>query len=158
MGSSFSLALRGPSTLTTSLSLTPMTRSAAGLYGRPALCPTVSFYFYSKPFIQTLYFVFLQHSSFPFTPRCPIPPVLPPVAFTSNSLMCNCICVASLLQWLGVGALQIVLIFFLPWFRVPRGLALKIDFSSFHTEEERDTLQLYEGAGRDKILMCMYSI
>ncbi|XP_062309044.1 enteropeptidase [Osmerus eperlanus] len=41
--------------------------------------------------------------------------------------------------------------------RVPRGLAIKIDFSSFHTEEERDTLQLYEGAGRDKILMYTLS-
>ncbi|XP_030621097.1 enteropeptidase [Chanos chanos] len=36
--------------------------------------------------------------------------------------------------------------------RVQTGLAIRIEFQSFHTEEDTDTLKLYEGTGPQKIL------
>lgn len=42
--------------------------------------------------------------------------------------------------------------------RVQKGLMIKIDFQSFHTEEEIDTLRLYEYTGQNKILMRMYTL
>ena len=41
-------------------------------------------------------------------------------------------------------------------FRVQNGLAIKMNFHSFDTEEEIDTLSLYEGTGQGKNLTCKY--
>uniref|UniRef100_A0A8C8D9G9 Transmembrane serine protease 15 n=1 Tax=Oncorhynchus tshawytscha TaxID=74940 RepID=A0A8C8D9G9_ONCTS len=40
--------------------------------------------------------------------------------------------------------------------RVQKGLAIKMNFHSFDTEEEIDTLSLYEGTGQGKNLTCKY--